>query len=363
MEYNIQELCSKFKIEGKFISASPHGNGHINDTYLINTSATRYILQRVNGTVFAKPEEVMDNIIKVTDHLFYKIHQAGDDITRGTISLVRALDGKRYYVTEEGDLFRLYIFINHAKCYQQVESPEIFCEVGKAFGKFQNMLSDFPASELKETIVDFHNTRSRYEKFKSVLEADKVNRRQYVEDEIKFCLERENEAGIIVDAMAEGSVPLRVTHNDTKLNNVLIDDKTGEGICVLDLDTVMPGSMLFDYGDSIRFGASTAAEDEKDLDKVSMDLELFEQYTKGYLEELKESITPKELELLAFSAKLLTLECGLRFLTDYLDGDNYFRVKYPEHNLDRARTQFKLVHDMESKMNIMNDIVMKYYNE
>ncbi|MBQ4145483.1 MAG: aminoglycoside phosphotransferase family protein [Clostridia bacterium] len=362
MDYNIQELCSKFKIEGKFISSTPFGSGHINDTYLINTSATRYILQRVNGTVFAKPEEVMDNIIKVTDHLFNKIYLAGGDVTRETITFLPSVDNKKYYITEQGELFRLYSFINNAKSYQKVESPEIFCKVGKAFGKFQNMLADFPASELKETIVDFHNTRARYETFKSVLKADKVNRRQTVEDEIKFILEREDKAGIIVDAMSDGSVPLRVTHNDTKLNNVLVDDETGEGICVIDLDTVMPGSMLFDYGDSIRFGASTADEDEKDLDKVSMDLELFEQFTKGYIEELKESITPKELELLAFSAMLLTLECGLRFLTDYLDGDNYFRVQYPEQNLDRARTQLKLVSNMEEKMDIMNDIVMKYYN-
>ena len=280
----------------------------------------------------------------------------------GRVELIPAKDGKNYYETEQGDVFRMYIFIDNARSYQSIENPEMFYRVAKSFGRFQNLLKAFPAEKLYETIPNFHNTVDRFRLFKEAIEKDAVGRRAEVEKEISFLLEREKEASLVVDAIKNGEVPLRVTHNDTKLNNVLIDNETGEGICVIDLDTVMPGSMLYDYGDSIRFGASTAAEDETDLSKVTMSLELFEQYTKGYIEELKDSFTAKEIELLAFSAKLMTMECGMRFLTDHLNGDTYFRIHRKNHNLDRARTQLKLVADMETKMEAMNEIVLKYYN-
>jgi len=360
--YDYKEICSKFAYKGDYIGARIYGEGHINETLLIETTGKRYILQRVNGEVFKEPTKVIDNVAAVTEYLHNRIISNFGDPYRETLTLIPAKDGKNYYETEQGDVFRMYIFIDNARSYQSIENPEMFYRVAKSFGHFQNLLKAFPAEKLYETIPNFHNTVDRFRLFKEAIEKDAVGRRAEVEKEINFLLEREKEASLVVDAIKSGEVPLRVTHNDTKLNNVLIDDETGEGICVIDLDTVMPGSMLYDYGDSIRFGASTAAEDETDLSKVTMSLELFEQYTKGYIEELKDSFTAKEIELLAFSAKLMTMECGMRFLTDHLNGDTYFRIHRKNHNLDRARTQLKLVADMETKMEAMNEIVLKYYN-
>lgn len=361
MDFNLKEICKQFKINGGFVSAERYGEGHINDTFLIITDETKYILQRVNNTVFKKPEEVMENISKVTSFMAKQIITRGGDVTRETLTLVKTLDEKDYYVSEDGSLYRMYIFIDNATCYQIIENGEVFYQAARAFGQFQKTLKDFPADELHETIANFHNTVDRYRIFKEAVAEDKMGRLESVRAEVEFALEREKDAGIIVDALNEERVPLRVTHNDTKLNNVMIDDATGSGVCVIDLDTVMPGSLLYDFGDSIRFGASTAAEDEFDLNKVSMDLNLFSEYVRGYLEELGDSITKEEIELLPMSAKLMTLECGIRFLADYLDGDNYFKIHREHHNLDRARTQFKLVWDMEQKMDQMYKIVKKYY--
>ncbi|MBQ4516297.1 MAG: aminoglycoside phosphotransferase family protein, partial [Clostridia bacterium] len=251
-------------------------------------------------------------------------------------------------------------YIEDSVAYQQVENKEQFYHAAKAFGKFQNQLAGFDASRLNETIPDFHNTRARFAQLKEAIKNDNAGRLKEVQAEVDFALARENMVGIVVDAIDKGEIPLRVTHNDTKLNNVLFDNKTDEAVCVIDLDTVMPGSMLYDYGDSIRFGASSGPEDEKDLDKIYCDLELFDAYTKGFLEELSDSITEKELDLLPFSARLMTYECGIRFLADYLNGDTYFKIHYPEQNLDRCRTQFKLVADMEAKDAQMIEIVNKY---
>ena len=360
MDFNFKKICEQFKIDGNFVSAERYGEGHINDTFLVKTDKTKYILQRVNNTVFKKPEEVMENISKATNFMAKEITARGGDVTRETLTLVKTLDEKDYYVSEDGRLFRMYIFIDNATCYQIIENGEVFYQAARAFGQFQKILKDFPADELHETIVNFHNTVDRYRIFKEAIAEDKMGRLESVKADVEFALAREKDAGAIVDALNEGRIPLRVTHNDTKLNNVMIDDETGLGVCVIDLDTVMPGSMLYDFGDSIRFGASTAAEDELDLDKVNMDLNLFEEYVKGYLEELGESITKEEIELLPMSAKLMTLECGIRFLTDYLDGDNYFKIHRENHNLDRARTQLKLVWDMEQKMDEMHNIIKKY---
>ena len=357
MDYNFKEICEKFKIDGEFVSAEKYGEGHINDTFLVKTSETKYILQRVNNTVFKKPEEVMENISKVTNFMSKQIASCDGDVSRETLTIVKTIDGEDYYVSEDGRLFRMYIFIDNATCYQIIENAEVFYRAARAFGKFQKMLKDFPADELHETIVNFHNTVDRYRILKEAIAEDKVNRLESVKAEVEFALEREKDAGIIVDALKENRIPLRVTHNDTKLNNVMIDDKTGIGVCVIDLDTVMPGSMLYDFGDSIRFGASTAAEDELELDKVTMDINLFSEYARGYLEELGDSIAEEELKLLPMSAKIMTLECGIRFLSDYLDGDNYFKIHREHHNLDRARTQFKLVWDMEQKMDKMNEVI------
>lgn len=356
MEYNLQEIAKKFKLE---LNCEPYGNGHINDTYIIN-NAPRYILQRINSDVFTKPEEVMENIEAVTDHLRKKIAAAGGDVCRETLTLIQTDDGRSFYKADENNYFRVYRFIENAVSYDRVENPVQFYNAAKAFGKFQNTLSDFPADRLHETIKKFHDTRSRFEAFRQSVKADVCGRAKYVVPEIEFVLSRESDCGVIVNATADGSVPIRVTHNDTKLNNVMLDSRTGEGVCVIDLDTVMPGSLLYDFGDAVRFGASSGDEDETDLSKIYMSEELFEQFSRGFLEETVSVMTDMEKELLPFSAKLMTLECGMRFLTDYLSGDTYFKIHRKDHNLDRARTQFKLVKDMEDKADTMRKIVDKY---
>ena len=355
--YNLKEIIGKFNVVD---GATPYGKGHINDTYLSNSCEPRYILQRINHNVFKRPQDVMENIVRVTGHLKKKIIEEGGDPKRETLNLVLTHAGDPYYVTPKGDYFRMYEFIEGAQTYEIVEEPIHFYNAAKAIAKFQQRLADFPAEKLHETIPSFHDTTVRFQQLKDAIKKDKAGRLKGVQEEVKFALAREKDASVIVDAIREGTVPLRVTHNDTKYNNIMIDDETGLGICVIDLDTVMPGSLLYDYGDSLRFGTNPADEDEKDLSKVYCDLNLFEMFTKGYMEELKDVMTPREKELMPFAAKLMTYECGIRFLADYLNGDTYFKVKRPEHNLDRCRTQFKLVKDMEEKEELMKEIVKKY---
>ena len=353
--FTVQDVLNQFGID---LSASSFGNGHINSTYIVETDP-KCILQRVNTDIFRRPDQVMENIAAVTEHLRKKIIAAGGNPLRETLTLLPTLDGKPYYTAPDGSCFRLYRFIEGTVSYDTAETPELFAASARAFGKFQKMLADFPSEKLYETIPNFHNTSDRLNNFRASVTADKSGRAASVQAEIDFVLARADEVSQITDAIAEGSVPLRVTHNDTKLNNVMLDPVTGEGVCVIDLDTVMPGSLLYDYGDSLRFGASTGAEDEQDLSKINFDLTYFEAYTDAFLSELADSITPKEVELLPFSAKLMTLECGMRFLADHIDGDTYFRIHRENQNLDRCRTQFKLVADMESKMDQMNAIVKK----
>lgn len=355
----LNEVLDYFMLRGDNII--PYGTGHINDTYLATTQmGEKYILQRINNSIFKNPIEVMENIVAITEHIRKKVEKSGGDTCREVLKYLKTKDGKYYHETPDGNFYRAYRYIADAVTYDVVEKPEDFYRTAKAFGKFQKQLRDFPAEKLHETIPDFHNTRVRFEDFKKAVKEDRCGRLKDVQKEVEFFLEREECADVVINAMAKGDVPVRVTHNDTKLNNVLIDTKTGEGICVIDLDTVMPGSMLYDYGDSMRFGTNTAAEDEKDLSLVHSDLNLFEHYTKGFLEELKDDITPTEAELLPFSAKLITLECGTRFLADHLNGDTYFKIHHEGHNLDRARTQIKLAADMEKKMDEMSQIVKKY---
>ena len=352
MDKTIEDVLLHF---GLHCEAKPYGNGHINDTY-ITLSDPQYVVQRINKNVFVHPEQVMENIIGVTEFIAKKVEAEGGDPTRETIRMIRAIDGKPYYLNENGEYFRAYKHIDHVISYDMVDDNSQLYEAARAFGKFQNMLADYPAEKLHETIVDFHNTVARYDQFKTALRDNKSGRAALVPDEIKFVLDREKDASVVVDAIASGKIPLRVTHNDTKLNNVLMDEETGRGLCVIDLDTVMPGSLLYDYGDALRFGASSGAEDEKDLSKIWFCVDKFEAFTRGFIEALP-SITDAELDLLPFSIKLMTLECGSRFLADYLNGDVYFKTKYPEHNLDRARTQFKLVSEIENKMDELNATV------
>jgi len=294
----------------------------------------------------------MENIAAVTDHLSGKIIASGNDPHRRVLNIIKTRELGTYYIDADGYYWRAYDFIEDATSYQQA-TPELIYQSGAAFGQFFQMLSDFPAETLHVSIPDFHNTRSRFEYFKTAVSRDSVGRAASTQEMINFAFKRESDAGILVDMLAAGELPLRVTHNDTKLNNVMIDNETGEGICVVDLDTVMPGSSLYDYGDGIRFGASTGAEDEPDLSKVSFDQDLFEAFTRGYLSRARNCMTQQELKMLPFSAKLMTFECGIRFLADYLSGDIYFKTSRPGHNLDRCRTQFKLVADMERDMDSM----------
>jgi hypothetical protein len=360
--YDIEDIAGNFQFDGEFRKAEPNISGHINDTYIVyydkgSGVSQRYILQRINHNVFKEPEKVMENIIGITRHMREKIIKAGGDPLRETLNLIPTNEGGYLHRSEDGNYWRGYLFIDGARTYQTVENKEHFYKAGKAFGNFQRLLSDYPVENLHETIPNFHNTKMRFDAFVDAVEKDVMNRAKDVKEEIEFALKRADDTPILVDLLEKGELPLRVTHNDTKFNNVMIDDKTGEGICVIDLDTVMPGLSLYDFGDSIRFGANPAAEDERDLSKVWMDLGLYEQFTRGYLETAGDSLTRTELEYMPFSAKLMTYECGIRFLTDHLNGDTYFRILRPGHNLDRTRTQFKLVADMEVKLDQMARII------
>lgn len=358
----IKEIADKFKISGTFYDAEIFGSGHINVTYLVtykkeDSSLKKYIIQKVNTNVFKNINELMENVFDVTSYLRKIIKSNGGDENRETLHYIKTKDDKLYYKAEDGYCYRSYVFVTDSITYNSVESPELFKKSGEAFGKFQRMLSDYPANTLHETIPNFHNTESRFKDFEKSLKDNLSGRASNCQSEIDFVLARKNDCSVLTSKIETGELPLRVTHNDTKLNNVMFDEKTGECICVIDLDTVMPGLALYDFGDSIRFGANTAAEDEADLSKVSLSLEYFKAYAEGFLSMAGEALTDKEKELLAFSAKLMTFECGMRFLADYIDGDTYFKTSYPEHNLVRAKNQFKLVSDMEAKMPQMEEII------
>ena len=360
-----EKVAMQFALEGELKELSVFGNGHINDTLratceLADGRTKRYIVQRMNDGIFKNPDELMENVMNVTSFLRKKIIAAGGDPDRETLNVIPTKDGKNYLTDENGDFWRCYIFIEDATSFDQVEKPEDFYNSAVAFGKFQRLLADYPAATLHETIKNFHNTVSRFADFKKAVEEDVAGRARDVQKEIQFVLDREADCHVICDALAKGELPLRVTHNDTKLNNIMIDNRTGKGLCVIDLDTVMPGSSLYDYGDSIRFGASTGAEDEQNLDLIWCDLELFEIYTKGYVEGCGGSLTETEIRMMPMGAKLMTLECGMRFLADHLQNDIYYKIHRENHNLDRARTQLKLVADMEAKWDEMNAIVEKY---
>ncbi len=347
------ELAAKqFKLNGAPVSCERYGCGHINETYLVVTDkGIRYILQKINRRVFTDVAGLMQNIAAVTAHIAGKA-----DDPRGSLRLVKTLDGRDYYETEDGGCWRVYDFVEDSICLQQPESQRDFFESAVAFGGFQQQLADFPAHTLHETIPKFHNTVSRYAQLHAAIEADRVGRVANARHEIEEYLRRESEAAKLLDMLSRGELPLRVTHNDTKLNNVMLDAKTHKALCVIDLDTVMPGLMAYDFGDSIRFGASTAAEDERELDRVSVDLELMRTFTRGFVGVCR-NMTDAEVQSLPLGAKLMTLECGSRFLADYLDGDRYFAVHRQDHNLDRCRTQLKLVQDMEQKWDAMLNIV------
>ena len=356
-----EEMITRFSVQGKVVSLEPYGSGHINETYrVVMEDGKKYILQRINTTIFTKPAELMENICGVTEYLRKKIIARGGEPERETLNIVPTKEGKSYLEAEDETCWRVYRFIEGATCYDEVKTPQDFYHSALAFGKFQAELADYPAHTLHETIPDFHNTAKRFRDFERAVQEDKMGLAAGVQEEISFARERAGETDVLGEMLRRGELPLRVTHNDTKLNNIMIDDATGEGICVIDLDTVMPGLAVLDFGDSIRFGANTAAEDEPDVSKVSLDLELYEIYVKGFTEGCAGRLTEKELEMLPMGAKMMTYECGIRFLADYLEGDVYFKVHRPGHNLDRCRTQFALIADMERKWDKMHEIVKKY---
>lgn len=343
-EINLNEILGKFAVEA---NALPYGNGHINDTYRVG--ASHYVLQRINTAIFKDPEQVMENIERVTAFLRKKIVERGGDPERETLTIIKTADGKNCYRYDEDNVFRMYRFVENTKSIEESREPENLYAAGVGFGRFQKMLSDYPADTLYESIKDFHHTPKRVEALKEAIRENRTGRVASVQAEIEFALEQAVWADTVIKGIEAGEIPLRVTHNDTKINNILFDQESGEAVCVIDLDTVMPGSMLYDFGDALRMGGSMAAEDETDLAKVRFDVNAFRAFAEGYLSEMKEELTKTELELLPFSVKLMTYECGIRFLTDYLNGDTYFKIHRELHNLDRARNQFKLVADIAKK--------------
>ena len=358
MKYNLQTISSQFQIPGDYVSAQPYGSGHINDTFAVTywqtTGSVRYLFQRINHHVFKNPVALMENIQRVTAHLRAKL--AGQsDLDRRTLTLIPTRTGPPYHRDEAGNYWRAYIFIEQARTYDAVESPQQAFAAAQAFGRFQKLLTDLPAPRLHDTIPDFHHTPNRFAALELAIVADSCNRAALAKDEIAFALERQPITAVLIDA----GLPERITHNDTKFNNVMLDDATGEGLCVIDLDTVMPGLALYDFGDQVRTTTSPAKEDERDLSKVGLQFAMFEALVRGYLSEAREFLTPAERRYLVLAGKLITFEIGIRFLADYLAGDVYFKIHREGHNLDRCRTQFRLVESIEHQENQMHKLVEK----
>lgn len=360
----IDNAIAAFQLDSSPRDIHPYGNGHINDTYLVicDDAGTekKYILQRMNRSIFDDPPALMENIAAVTSYLQKKIAQRGGDPDRETLRVIETKEGENYFEDSLHNFWRVFPFIDDTFCLEKVESARNFYDCAATFGNFQQLLADYPAKTLHETIPLFHHTPSRFRALQKAVAEDPLGRAGSVRAEIDFALAREADAHALTDLWEKGDLPLRVTHNDTKLNNILFDASTKEALCIIDLDTVMPGLSLYDFGDAIRTGANTGAEDETDLSKIGLDLSLFETFTEGFLSGCAGSLTPLEIELLPMGAKLMTYECGIRFLTDYLAGDVYFKIRRQNHNLDRARTQFKLVADMEQKWNDMTQIVKRF---
>ncbi len=355
-------IADRVAVEGSFVSAAPYGSGHINDTYAAvyrqGTGQRRYIHQRINARIFRDVPGLMGNVSRVCRHCRASLERAGgNDIDRRTLTLVPARDGASFVCDAQGGFWRTYLFIEGARTYDVIETANQAREAARAFGAFQSMLADLPARELVETIPDFHNTPVRFARLQAMIEADPCNRAATVADEIAFFRQREAITGRLTALEHQGILPVRVTHNDTKLNNVMLDDRTGEGICVIDLDTVMPGLVLYDFGDMVRTATSPAAEDERDVSRVTMRMVIFEALVEGYLGSAGAFLTRAEVDELVFAGRLVTLEIGIRFLTDYLEGDVYFKTYRPGHNLDRARTQIRLVACIEAAYDRMQAVV------
>ena len=353
MKHDISQVCRNFDMGGEFVNAAPYGGGHINDTYLVECRSGKFIVQRVNTAIFREPEALMENFQRVTTHIAAKIAAAPrDGRRRETLHLVDANDGRCFYRDETGNFWRCYRFVDRAVTYDIIENTDQAFTGAAAFGEFQSDLADLPG-RLNETIKDFHHTPKRLEALKRAVENDPRGRLREVGAEVEFMLKRENFCSLYIDMQKSGELVERITHNDTKLNNVLIDEASGRSCCVIDLDTTMPGLPHYDFGDMLRTGTSPAAEDERDLGKVCMRFEMYEALLRGFLSTAGNFLSPVEKAMLPQAGILLTLETGIRFLTDYLDGDVYFKTARPDHNLDRCRTQIKLVESMEKQLDEM----------
>lgn len=361
-EHDFRSIFKNFEIDGDYVRHEFVKVGHINETYLLEAERggvrEEYIFQRINHFVFRNPEGLMSNFEKITRHLRSKLEKIpGRDPDREALNLVRSRQGRCFYRSPEGNYWRAYRFVGDCHIINTAEKPEQAFEAGRAFGWFQKLLADLPADSLHETIPFFHHTPRRFLRFEEALRKDVHGRAAQARDAVEFALERKPVISVVTDALEKGTLPLRITHNDTKINNVLFDNATGKAICIIDLDTTMPGSALYDFGDMVRTTTSFAAEDEVDLSKVRLEIEMFQALAEGYLEDAAEFLTQEELRLLVFSGRLITLTIGLRFLTDYLEGDVYFRIHRPGHNLDRARAQFALVKSMEEQEEKMERVV------
>ena len=360
----IEEIISQFQISGKLIGFEPYGTGHINETIASRFHSpggtASFIHQRINHHVFLEPWNVMHNIEKILDHLRLILANNGEDIERGCLRLVPTNECKSYLVSKSGNYWRTYKMIEQASTFDFPRDSSQVYEAAYAFGKFQRDLAGFPAETLHETIPDFHNTPKRFQTLLTTLDADPYKRAQTAQIEIDFILDRELITKTITDLISQGAVPIRITHNDTKLNNVLMDDITGKGVCVIDLDTVMPGSILYDFGDMVRSSTSVASEDEADISKVGFNLINYKEIVHGYLDAARSFLTHNEIEQLASAGLIITLEQAIRFLNDYLQGDNYYKINYMEHNLVRARTQIKLVSEMEKYFHDIQRTIANY---
>ena len=357
-ESKLLEMSRQFQIYGDLLHAEPCKIGHINETYIATYNQggiqVRYVHQRINTNVFKDPDGVMDNFVRVTSHQRRKLAQTGArDASRRTLTVIPTRDDKPYYRNGDGECWRTLVFVEGVRTFEAVETPNQAYEAGQAFGEFQRLLVDLPGKRLVETIPQFHNTRRRFIALQEAISEDRANRAADAKREIEFALKQEKIVDVILSALSKKKIPERITHNDTKFNNVMLDVVTGKAMCVVDLDTVMPGSALYDFGDMVRTTTSPTLEDELDLAKVQMRMPMFKALARGYLESTGPFLTKGERALIAFSGKLITYTIGIRFLTDYLSGDAYFRVHRPHHNLDRARTQFKLVASIEKQEEAM----------
>src|ERR1019366_1928189 len=356
LKHDVRSVARQFQIHGGFLEAMPYGSGHINDTYCVvfdqGATRVRYAFQRINHAIFKNPVALMETVQRVTAHLAQK-YAGNSDPSRRSLTLIPARDGRPFYCDAQGNHWRVYIFIEKARTFDAVESTQQAFRAAKAFGEFQKLLADLPAPRLHDTIPDFHHTPKRFAALEKAIAADVANRAKQAEAEIEFALNHQAICRVLLDA----KLPERVTHNDTKFNNVMLDDATGEGICVIDLDTVMPGLVSYDFGDMVRTTTSPTKEDERDLSKVALQFPMFEALARGYLSSAGEFLTPTEKKLLPFGGKLITFTIAIRFLTDFLAGDVYFKVHRDGHNLDRCRTQFKLVESIEQQEAAMNKLV------